>query len=271
MPDSPKPRPKSREQNRAIAALGLDEWSADSLPDLVDRGGLFAETWKSSDGSQPPTTVDPLTRVLMSQKENGAFKWQHYLPIYHRHLAKFIGRAVRILEVGVFGGGSLDMWRKYFGPQCEIYAIDINPAAKQFEKDGIKVFIGDQADRLFLSNLRESVPPLDIIIDDGGHRLEQQIATLEELLPHTRPGAVYACEDLHGELNSFIPYLLGIASHLNDFINVTNDARALACGVTDFQKNAASIHLYPFLALLERNDSPPEKFIATKLGLARLT
>ena len=54
----------------------------------------------------------------------------------------------------------------------------------------IKVFIGDQADRKFWSQFRREVPILDLVIDDGGHEPEQQIVSLEELLPHLRPGGV---------------------------------------------------------------------------------
>ena len=53
-----------------------------------------------------------------------------------------------------------------------------------------KIFIGDQADRSFWAEVRQTAPLIDIVIDDGGHLPEQQLVTLEELLPHVRPGGV---------------------------------------------------------------------------------
>jgi hypothetical protein len=53
---------------------------------------------------------------------------------------------VHILEIGVFGGGSLEMWRNYFAPKCHVYGVDIEPACKSYEQERTKIFIGDQAD-----------------------------------------------------------------------------------------------------------------------------
>jgi hypothetical protein len=117
------------------------------------------------------------------------------------------------LEIGVYSGGSLDIWRNYFGPKAIIYGVDIAPDCRTYENDGIKIFIGDQADRSFWREFRRGVPTLDIVIDDGGHQPEQQIASLEELLPFLRPGGVYFCEDVHGMYNEFASYVLAWATN----------------------------------------------------------
>jgi hypothetical protein len=54
-------------------------------------------------------------------------KWHHYFEIYDRHLARFRGKPVCLVEFGVSQGGSLDMWRHYFGREAQIFGIDINP------------------------------------------------------------------------------------------------------------------------------------------------
>ena len=51
-----------------------------------------------------------------------------------------------MLEIGVAGGGSLELWQRYFGPKARIVGMDINPDCKRFEKPGIQVVIGNQAD-----------------------------------------------------------------------------------------------------------------------------
>ncbi len=87
------------------------------------------------------------------------------------------------------------MWRDYFGPQSRIIGVDINPACQKFAAPGIEIVIGDQENRAFLKSLGEQVGKIDILIDDGGHTMQQQIATFEELYPFVDPRGVYLCED----------------------------------------------------------------------------
>ena len=61
-----------------------------------------------------------------------------FTEIYEDYIKKFIGKHPRILEIGIENGGSLKMWNDYFLGDCEIYAIDILPEKKMFEKHGQK-------------------------------------------------------------------------------------------------------------------------------------
>ena len=54
-------------------------------------------------------------------------KWMHYFPIYERHLAPWRNKTLTFIEIGVFKGGSLQMWRHYFGEQALIVGVDIDP------------------------------------------------------------------------------------------------------------------------------------------------
>ena len=65
-------------------------------------------------------------------------KWKHYFEIYDRHFSRFRGTDVHILEFGVSQGGSLQMWKNYFGHRCKIYGVDINKHCKSLEEDQIK-------------------------------------------------------------------------------------------------------------------------------------
>ncbi len=38
--------------------------------------------------------------------------------------------------------------------------------------------------------------PIDILIDDGGHEMHQQITSFNYLFPHMRVGGLYFLEDL---------------------------------------------------------------------------
>ena len=72
-------------------------------------------------------------------KRRAVHKWEHYLDIYDKHFKKFQGKNPKILEIGVYKGGSIDMWKWYFG-ECTIYAIDIDPACKALEIKGLLNF-----------------------------------------------------------------------------------------------------------------------------------
>lgn len=92
-------------------------------------------------------------------------KWMHYFDVYDRHLSKYRGKEIVMVEVGVFQGGSLQMWKDYFGPQAKIYGVDIDPRCKTLEEENIEIFIGSQADRKFLREIKNKIPKIDILLD----------------------------------------------------------------------------------------------------------
>ena len=81
---------------------------------------------------------------------------------------------MNLLEVGISHGGSLQVWREYFGKDASIFAVDINAECKKFEDEKTKIFIGSQEDEVFLKQVTDALPPLDILSDDGGHTMNQQ-------------------------------------------------------------------------------------------------
>jgi hypothetical protein len=214
--------------------------------------------------------TNPLFKYFSEHKEGrGIWKYNHYFESYERHFAKFRGKEVHVLEIGVFSGGSLEMWQNYFGPSCKIYGVDIEPGCKVYETDSVRVFIGDQADRVFWKRFREEVPALDIVIDDGGHVAEQQIVSLEELLPHLRPAGVYLCEDVDQPFNEFAAYVCGLGQDLNwsrHESNADNNERRSASKANSLQAAVAGIHLYPYLTVIERTPAPVVELVAPKRG-----
>jgi SAM-dependent methyltransferase len=229
-------------------------------------------SWPGDAGTkQAPDLTNPLRRFFQVHRQGrGIWKWNHYFEIYHRHFSKFQGREVHLLEIGIYSGGSLEMWRDYFGPACHIYGVDIEPACKAYEGSTVKVFIGDQADRGFWQRFKRDVPKVDIVVDDGGHLPEQQMAAFEELLPHLRPGGVYLCEDVHGAFNRFASYVHRFAHELNACDQHVNhpedDERRIVSPTTPLQSAVSSIHLYPFVTVIERTDAPVSELVAPKHG-----
>ena len=150
--------------------------------------------------------MNPLETYANSPIGRPLHKWPHYFDIYHRHFERFRNKGAVVLEVGVGYGGSLQMWKAYFGDRAQIFGVDRASYCKAYEEDGIKVFIGCQADRGFLGTLKEQVPPLDVLIGDGEHKTISQVTTFEELFDHIKEGGVYLCEDVHGGPDNFMEH-----------------------------------------------------------------
>jgi hypothetical protein len=242
---------------------------------LAKAGRAFTEAWLEpviSDTAKATAMGEAATNPLAAFFEThtvgrGIVKWRHYFEIYDRHLRKFVDKETTLLEVGIYAGGSLDLWRDYLGADCDMYGVDVDPECKKF--DEATVFIGDQADRNFWERFRAETPPFDIIIDDGGHTYEQQRVTLEELLPRLRPGGVYICEDVHGQRNGFLGYVYGLSRGLFNYelqLDESNPERPLSSPATAFQSAVHSVHLYPYVVVIERRPAPLEEFVATKRG-----
>jgi hypothetical protein len=192
-------------------------------------------------------------------------KWVHYFDIYDRHFSRYRNREAVILEIGVWQGGSLQMWKDYFGGKAKIFGIDIDPRCKALEEENIQILIGSQSDRQFLKKVKEQIPPLDILIDDGGHQMKQQIVSYEELFPHIKEDGVYLCEDLHSSYwldagggvkrrGSFVEYSKNFIDYLNAWSSEQKSLR-----VNDFTKSVDSITYYDSVIVIEkrRKDNPP--------------
>lgn len=240
--------------------------------DWLWRGFSLDVPWPKAQVEAEPFDPDNALRTYFETHREGPgiWKWLHYFDVYDRHFKKFRGREVHILEIGIYSGGSLPMWREYFGPGCHVYGVDIEEACLAYQGDGIDVFIGDQADRDFWKRFREKVPHVDIVVDDGGHRAEQQAVTLEELLPHVAPGGVFLCEDIHGSLNHFSSYVSGLVHQLNSFqIPVAapdEKGQRRRSPVGGLQGAVASIHSYPFVTVIEKRDAPIGALLDDKHG-----
>ena len=125
-------------------------------------------------------------------------KWAHYLEVYEREFALLRGATIRFLEIGVSEGGSLELWRRYFGEKAIITGIDINPACRSRVDPPNKVRIGSQTDARFLADVVEEMGgPLDVILDDGSHVASHILITLNLLFPRLRTGGLYVIEDMH--------------------------------------------------------------------------
>lgn len=191
-------------------------------------------------------------------------KWLHYFDIYERHFSAFRDREITFLEIGVFHGGSLQMWKNFFGPKARIIGVDINPQCKAFEEDQITIEIGSQEDRTFLKVLAAKYGPFDIVLDDGGHTMSQQIITMEELYPNVKQDGLYVCEDLHtsywrdwgGGFRqpwTFIEH----AKRLIDDIHAWHSHDPESFQPTPFTRSAYGLHFYDSILVIEKRLMTP--------------
>jgi len=137
-----------------------------------------------------------MERVFYSHQGRPSAKWHHYLEVYDRHLARFRGKPVRLLEIGVQHGGSLQIWRQYFGPQAIIFGIDIDEKCRDFDDEDARVRIGSQSDQEFLQAVIKEMGGVDIVIDDGSHVASHQKISFDCLYPLLNNDGIYLCEDL---------------------------------------------------------------------------
>jgi O-antigen biosynthesis protein len=209
--------------------------------------------------------MNDLQRYFESNQGRLIHKWTHYFEIYDRHFSRFRNTDVHVLEIGVYHGGSLQMWRDYFGSRAKIIGIDIDPRCKEFEEEGIEIIIGSQEDPDFLAQIRSQYPRVDILIDDGGHTMRQQIVTFEQMFPHVCENGVYLCEDLHTsywqgyqggfrQSTNFIEY----SKNFIDSLNAWHSRDPESFPVTDFTRNAYSMSYYGSILVIEKRlVSPP--------------
>ncbi|MCL1880885.1 MAG: hypothetical protein FWF76_01755 [Oscillospiraceae bacterium] len=134
---------------------------------------------------------------FLTNTDKRIHKWIHYFPVYEKHFKKFVNESIVFWEIGVFKGGSLQMWKRYFGPFVKIIGIDINPECKKHEDHQIHVCIGDQSDHKFLQSVIDEHGAPDIVLDDGSHVMEHVCKTFEFLYDKVSKNGVYMVEDMH--------------------------------------------------------------------------
>lgn len=119
-----------------------------------------------------------------------------YLRVYDRIFAPLIDQPVRLLELGVRGGGSLQLWRDYF-PHGTVAGLDEETVPGERE-ERLRVYRGRQEDTALLSRIAAEVAPdgFDIVIDDASHLAAPTRASFWHLFDHhLKPGGLYAIED----------------------------------------------------------------------------
>lgn len=178
-----------------------------------------------------------------------SFKHSNYFWIYDNLLNRFQGTDVVFLEIGVLNGGSLFMWREFFGSNARIIGIDNNPEALKWKEHGFEIFIGDQGNELFWDEILKSIGKIDVALDDGGHTYLQQIVTVNKLLSCINENGLIIIEDTHtsytngfgSQKYSFIKYAIKLVNDINlgHFYSVTEIKRKYISSISFFESIVA--------------------------------
>ena len=199
----------------------------------------------------------------------------NYCKRYYQYFASIKEMPIRLLEIGVFDGSSHRMWQRFF-PNGMIYGLDIDEACKQYEDERIRIFVGDQTDTVFLCDMMKEIGAVDIIVDDGGHTMNQQITSFKTLFPCVSQGGTYVIEDLHtsyvrnyGDC-SFLDQPLTTVSYLKHLIDCVNFIGAttglgntrvplpenIVCSEQEkyLIRNILSIHFYNSICFIFKQD-----------------
>ncbi|MEI7607998.1 MAG: class I SAM-dependent methyltransferase [Rhodospirillaceae bacterium] len=194
---------------------------------------------------------------IAAASDNEIDKYLHYFPVYERYLSQFVGKSITVLEIGVNHGGSLLMWREYFGENAKIIGIDVNPMCEAFATDQIDVRIGGQEDQEFLQSIIDEFGTPDVVIDDGSHVMDHVNASFDFLYSKVSPNGVYIIEDLHTaywddaggglkKAGTFIERCKDMVDELNAF----HTRKALH--PTEFTKSTRSISFYDSMVVFEK-------------------
>ena len=183
-------------------------------------------------------------RDLFFESKLYSIKWSNYFDIYETLFSPYTGKQITFVEVGVLNGGSLLMWRNYFGPKARIIGIDNNPKCKNLEKLGdFEIIIGDHSNPEFWKLLKNQNIQIDILLDDGGHTNKQQIVSVYNSLDLMNDDGLIVVEDTHASYMSefgnpsrysFIEYCKNLIDILNSRF-IKNPESKIAVSVHSIQ------------------------------------
>ena len=136
-------------------------------------------------------------RAIAQRYDTDKSTSKRFLDEYERHFAALSERPLRVLELGVFHGGSLLSWRDFF-PQSLIVGLDLSPCPLDPLPGRVRFYQGSQTDTALLDRMsRECAPDgWDIVIDDASHIGRFTRDTFRGLFTrYLKPGGIYVIED----------------------------------------------------------------------------
>ncbi len=139
-----------------------------------------------------------LKSLYKSHTGNVSDKWSSYLDIYDELFTPYKNQEIRLLEIGIQNGGSLDVWAKYFTQAQIILGCDVNERCARIEFDDprIQLILGDSTSQETFDKIVEKSEFYDVIIDDAAHTSENIVKNFLRYFDRLNSGGIYIVEDL---------------------------------------------------------------------------
>ena len=161
-----------------------------------------------------PRSIETLHRTKTGKISD---KWASYLPHYDALFEPLRNASIRMLEIGIQNGGSLETWLQYFQEATLFIGCDIDPKCGELRYDDprVNIVVGDANAATTYQIITTITPQFDIVIDDGSHKSTDILNAFINYFPLVSPGGVYVVEDTHclymndfggGLLNDFGAY-----------------------------------------------------------------
>lgn len=195
-----------------------------------------------------------------------ASNYHNYTEIYARYFAPLKDKPIKFLEIGIWKGYSVKLWEEYF-KNADLYFFDVTFSQIEYYSQRSHYLLANQDNAQDLQNaMAKTGGDFDVIIDDGGHTMNQQIVSFQTLFPYVKKGGMYIIEDLHtsywrefgggGKAVTTVNYLKSLIDEIN-FVGV-NTRRASHLDVDPavlkklnlYREQIESIHFYDSVAII---------------------
>ena len=169
--------------------INLDEYANNKKKLFKKKINFLFEYFNSDKGDK---FINQYARF--SKKNNKIIKGHKYAGYYETFFKKIKNSKLKILELGAFKGNATASFFFYF-KNSFIYSLDLYPDLFTYKSKRIKNFKIDNSSEKELLSLSK-ITKYDIIIEDAGHYLKDQIITLFTLFPKLKKKGIYVVEEL---------------------------------------------------------------------------
>ncbi len=217
-----------------LKMIGLEEENL-FIQEMYDVEDLRYLDWDNMHTSDPKSyfrEYRELNGVGVSTDTDKVEHRHNFLNKYEFFLHPFKEKDITLVELGIYKGGSVNMWRKYF-KYAHIYGVDIDENCTQYVDDGIRAIITDLSKPEIFDEI-EALKP-DIVIDDASHIWSHQISALIALFPVLPHGGVYILEDIHTSFASWE------SSHQDEDYSPFDFCTAIAFSVSNEARGFAAV------------------------------
>jgi hypothetical protein len=223
---------------------------------------FIAESASASQEQEEYRYLDTL--ALKTGADKGS-NYHNYTEVYAKYFAPFKEKQIKFLEIGIYKGASVKLWEEYF-KNADLHFMDITLQATEYFSSRSHYHLYNQENPRDLQRFIQATGgDFDIILDDGGHTMNQQITSFSILFPHLKSGGMYIIEDLHtsywkshggGGANTTVNFLKSLIDEVNFIGSRTSRAShlnlplSIQTELNIYREKIYSMHFYDSLVII---------------------